>query len=532
MTRIRTQEDETGYVPGEIAIYLLGAQGGVADDFARLHAATNPVLLRYLRVTADGDHAELARTAWTTALPQLQVCPPDDDAWLELVVGAARTAVLAGDGASSLAPAGTSTPPSDVEPDALGHAVAALRACPPAEAEVLAMGAVANLGRDAVSRLTGLEPNTVLTLVLQGQQHLDMSLEVLIASLRVPATPGELADLPFAAGLFAAGFPVLLRPVTPAGLVAAAPAALAAPGRAFGAAATAAPSMVPVGALQQPSVVDIHSLQSSAPASAQRILGTPSRSARAGAAAAAWLLAVGGISTAAAMSGLLSVAIDGILGRDRGPLVTADGPIVPGPLPSTETPNQTPSPGRVPAPTEPSTGTPGSGGGQDGSGGTDQVVSSPRGTEVQVVVAVFNPNPVTPSTPTDTPAPTPTPTEPPATPTPPEVPTPSTPRPPVVPTGNGESKAKGKVQTIGKGSGKARGNGTVKPTATGNGKSKANGKGHAKHQGKHLAKGHAKQHGTHLAKGQATTQGKAKAQAKQALQDQAHGKGHVNKGKH
>src|SRR5689334_20802180 len=142
MTRTRKQEDETGYVPGEITTYLLGAQGGVADDFARLHAVTNPVLLRYLRVTADGDHEELARTAWTAALPQLQVCPPDDDAWLELVVGAARTAVAAGDGASSLAPAGTSSAPSQADPDVLGEAVAALRACPPAVAEVLAMGAV------------------------------------------------------------------------------------------------------------------------------------------------------------------------------------------------------------------------------------------------------------------------------------------------------------------------------------------------------------------------------------------------------
>ena len=526
MTRHRTQEDETGYVPGEIATYLHGAQGGVADDFARLHAATNPVLLRYLRVTADGDHAELARTAWAAALPQLQVCPPDDDAWLELVVGAARTAVLAGDGASSLAPAGPSEAPSDVEPEALGRAIAALRACPPAEAEVLAMGAVANLGREAVSRLTGLEPNTVLALVRQGQQHLPVTLEVLIDSLRVPATPGELADLPFAAGLFAAGFPVVLRPVAPAAVASARAPATPAPVGPFGAAATAGPALVPVGALQQPSVVDIHSLQSSAPASAQRTLGTPSRSARTAAAAAAWLLAVGGISTAAAMSGLLSVAIDGILGRDRGPLVTADGPVVPGPLPST--PGDTPSPGRVPTPTptKPATGPTDSGGGQDGSGGTDEGVSPPRGTGVQVVVAVFHPTPQTPSTPVDTP--TPTPTEPPVTPTAPEVPTPPKPRPPVVPAGNGEGNGNGKGQAIGKGSGNGRGNGTVKPAVAGNG----HGKGHPKHHGKHLAKGHAKHHGKHLAKGHAKhltkAQAKAKAQAKQA---KAHGKGHTNQGK-
>ncbi|GAA2168634.1 hypothetical protein [Pedococcus bigeumensis] len=504
-------------MPGEIAIFLLGAQGGVADDFARLHAVTNPMLLRYLRATADGDHAELARTAWTSVVPQLQVCPADDDAWLELVVGAARTAVLAADGATALAPTGTTTAPSGSEPDSLTQAVAALRACPPAEAEVLAMGAIANLGRDAVSRLTGLEPNAVLALVLQGQQHLRVSLESLIDALRVPATPGEVVDLPFAAGLFAAG-----APASPARLPVAAPApatgALATAGTGAGAA------MVPVGALQQPSVVDIHSLQSSAPASAQRTLGTPSRAARAGAAAAAWLLAVGGISTAAAMSGLLSVAIDGILGRDRGPLVTADGPVVPGPLPTTGRPNGTPSPGRVPTPTpaNPSTGTPGSDG-RVGSGRADQVVELPSGpTRIQVVVASFDPNAETPSTPSETPTPTPTPTEPPAPSPPPEVPTPTTPRPPVVPAGNGEGNGKG--QAVGKNGGKGRGNGTAKPALTGNGHTTHQGK-----QGKHLAKGHGKAGKQAAQKAKAAKQAAKQAAKKAKAAKQA--KGHTNSGK-
>ena len=79
-------------MPGEIATYLLGAQGGAEDDFARLYALTNPVLVRYLRVTADADPAVLAMGAWATALHQLQVCPPEDDAWLELLVGSARIA--------------------------------------------------------------------------------------------------------------------------------------------------------------------------------------------------------------------------------------------------------------------------------------------------------------------------------------------------------------------------------------------------------------------------------------------------------
>lgn len=490
-------------MPGEIATYLLGAQGGVADDFARLHAATNPVLLRYLRVTADGDHAELARTAWVTVLPQLPVCPPDEDAWFELVVGAARAAVLAGDGAASLAPAGTATAPSDLDTDPQAQAIAALRACPPAEAEVLAMGAVASLGRAAMSRLTGLEPAAILALVLQGQHHLPVSLEHLIGVLRAPGTAAEVADLPFAAGLFAAGSPVALVPPVrhPAALPGAAVAVGGAPTAVVGTSAVAASA----GPLHQAAVVDIHSLQSSAPASAQRVFGTPSRSARAGAAAAAWLLAVGGISTAAAMSGLLSVAIDGILGRDRGPLVTAEGPVVPGPLPTTEPPSGGPSTGGPPTPNGGPTDPPDSAGG----GTVDDTVTLPGGSGgPQVVVASFDdPDPSTPSSPT-----TPTPTEPPVTPRTPVAPTtPNSPR-PVVPTVNDDGKAKGK--------------------------------GHAKHQGKHLAKGHAKAKshahpGKHLAKGHAHAKAK-QAKAKQQKQQTGHGKatghgtttGHTNKGKH
>ena len=81
---------------------------------------------------------------------------------------------------------------------------------------------------------------------------------------------------------------------------------------------TAAAVGVPGAALPAASVVDIHSLQSSAPANAARTaLGSPGRSVRVGAGVAAWLLALGGVGTAAAMSGLLSVAVDGLFGIRR-----------------------------------------------------------------------------------------------------------------------------------------------------------------------------------------------------------------------
>ena len=242
-----------------MSTYLLGAQGGVADDFARLYEVTNPVLLRYLQVTADGDHAELARTTWTTVLPELQVCPPDDDAWLELVIGAARTAVSAR-GAARVPSTLRRPRPS---PDDVAQAVAALRACPPAEAEVLAMGAVANLGRAAVARLTGLQPSAILALVLQAQQRLDVSLDKLISVLRVPGTPGRSPTCRSRPACSPLPCPSRSsehrRPPRP-------PSTPRTP-RTLG--ALAAPAAVPVAdALPQPTVVDIRSLQSSAPANA------------------------------------------------------------------------------------------------------------------------------------------------------------------------------------------------------------------------------------------------------------------------
>ena len=501
-------------MPGEIAIYLHGAQGGVAADFARLYEVTNPLLLRYLRVTADGDHAELARTAWTAAVAQLATCAPDDDAWFELVVGCARAAVDAADGASSPSPTDEAAGPPDssqaassvadsavadsavAAPDAVTAAVVALRSCPPAEAEVLAMGVVANLGRESVARLTGLTPSAVLALVLQGQQRLEVSLEELIAVLRVPGTPIELADLPFAAALFSAGLPATPAPVPHAG--AAGPLAVAG----VAAAGTAA---APVRALPQPTVVDIQSLGSSAPAHAAIMgSGAPSRSVRVGAGAAAWLVALGGVGTAAAMSGLLSVAVDGILGgRDTPPLVTAEGPPTPG-TPSTgqPTPGDTPSAGRTPTPTptKRDTATPGPATRQGGSG-TQPVVSQRRQrTGSLVVVASFDPpdrstpttpvgptppiDPTTPTDPTTPPDPT-TPTDP--TPTEPTTPTPSRPggpigRPPV-PAGNGEGDGQGNGGPTGPTSpGRPTGNGN-NGNGNDNGKGKGNGKGNSKGNG-------------------------------------------------
>ncbi|NYG08033.1 hypothetical protein BJ986_002520 [Phycicoccus badiiscoriae] len=318
-------------MPWEIATYLLGAQGGVEDDFARLYDVTNPVLVRYLRVITDAgpdELAELALGAWTAALPQLTACPPDEDAWLELVIGSAAVAAggsLRGEGG------GASTATANPAPDELDRAIEALRACPPDEADVLAMGLIANLGRDATARLTGHEPSAVLALVQRGQEHLPMSLESLTAALRAPARAGEVADLQRVSPLIATA---LAGPVPIAG---GDTEAVQATSVAVALSATHARPGLPVSALTEPSLAELLGMESAAASGVvglsafRSAAGTPSRSARVGVGAGVWLLAVGGVGTAAAMTGFVTAAIDGIFGNhNAAPLVTAEGPATPG----------------------------------------------------------------------------------------------------------------------------------------------------------------------------------------------------------
>jgi hypothetical protein len=397
------------YVPGEIATFLLGAQGGIEQDFARLYEATNPVLVRYLRVTADGDPADLALDAWATALARLKECPADDDAWLELVVGSARVAAgsslrrvhphtsnvvplhdsppvpaesaKSAEAAEAAAPLpdGTNRDSTDsTDRDGVDRAIEALRASPADEAEVLAMGAVANLGRDAMSRLTGHAPREVLALVQRGQDRLPMSFEELIAALRVPGRPDEVADLR------------LVTPLIAAALTGPAPAAAGTGWTPAVATAAAAPteSTAPV----RSNVVTL------TVGSARR---APSRSARVGAGAAAWVLGVGGLGAAAAMSGMLTAVIDGIVGGDGGrPPVTAQGPASPG-TPST---GGGTSPGTPPGGQGVPEGPLDRGPAEPGTGGSTQPVSLPgdfNAVRVELVSYVVPDGP-TPSTPTGT----------------------------------------------------------------------------------------------------------------------------------
>ncbi len=300
---------------------LRGAQSGDAESFTCLYDATNPLLVRYLRVVSDADPAPLAVDTWSRLVDGISLCAAgDDDDWLELAVSTAREQASAATSSGTVAA---------TAPDQLDEAIAALRACGPDVAEVLAMGVVAGLGRDSIARITGHEPTEVLALVLAGQARLGRPLAALSATFGAPATAAEVRDLPVVLPLFTAQAhepppPATTSTASPAlGLLAgsATAAALAGTATAAASAGTATAGTVLAGAARPPGAV----------------VGVSPRLARVGAGAAAWTFAVGGVAAAAALIGVAPAAFDSLFGNggagSQG-IVAAHGPTRTGGVPS------------------------------------------------------------------------------------------------------------------------------------------------------------------------------------------------------
>jgi hypothetical protein len=301
--------------------------------------------MRYLRVVSDADPTPLALATWSTLLHRMPSCvADDDDDWLELATGTARETALA-----SAAIASTATPAPDVTPaapspagtgpesDPVDDGVAALRACGPAVADVLAMGVVAGLGRDSIARITGQEPTEVLALVQEGQGRLALPLESLMATMRVPGSPAEVGDLPAVLPLFAAQSHSPER----AAATTAAYAGSSTAAREVAAAAVAAGVVAAAASPGEHTVIDLLSWGAPAPVTTRAALRRSAQAdvsprwARVGAGAAAWTIAVGGIGAAAAMTGVIPAALHNLFGDEgKGPVVVAHGPIRPGGVPS------------------------------------------------------------------------------------------------------------------------------------------------------------------------------------------------------
>lgn len=455
---------DTGRVAGKFVGFLLGAQGGDEGSLRRLYELSNPVLVRYLRVVSDKAPDDLALTSWAILARRLPTCPADDDAWLEQVVRSARmTAEDAHQRASWIElvdpdevgrPHQATTGQQPAGPSDLDRALEAVRACPSDEAEVLAMRGIAQLGRPAISRVTGHDAAAVADLLHRGLEHAAMPVETLLAALRSPAGPQELADLSVVLGLFT-------RPQTGAGPEPAATSATDHFAWESSPATTAGATRVVRRARTRP--------------------GTPHRPARA-LVGAAVMLTVGGVA-AAAVGGVLPSPLDVLhhFGGGGRPAVSAQGQVhrptpgagEPGSGAAT-TQQQPPSSGRQPT-TNPV-------GGGSGTAPVDTPVVS-----IEVVPASY----VVP-VPTDLAASLPALGAPPAATPPAAPPAPA----PVPPPGAAPSP-------------------TPAPSP---GTGHATGRGHAKHHTArhHTAQGHGKAHAKAHAKAHGKAHAKAKSKAKGA----------------
>lgn len=337
---------------------LRAAQEGSTEAFVRLWRDANPAMTRYLSVVSSADAQDVACESWVTVLRGLPAFAGSEDEWRSQLFAAARAhaaevdhredwALLPGlgiDPALAGEPRPTSRPEPGgrdiVEPEtasSLGTALAALRALPRDEAEVLLLRHVGLLGDDAIGVTMGGGPEAVRTLAEQAEERLGAGLGEVLTGLTGPARGVELADEAAVLTLYRAmtgpsragatprgesldveeGIVVSLAPIDDA---TARPPAFAAPLRPSGAAPGGYPPATKVVALRRTAL-----------------------GAGASVAASAVVLGLGGLS-AAAYTGVLPDPVQDVMSRVIGAPPAHEPPHAVASSPATATPTVAPAP--------------------------------------------------------------------------------------------------------------------------------------------------------------------------------------------
>jgi DNA-directed RNA polymerase specialized sigma24 family protein len=203
-------------IGGGFAGVLRAAQEGSAEDFACLWRDANPAMTRYLCVLCSADAQDVAVESWVTVVRGLPAFAGSEGKWRSQLFAAARAhaaevdqreewALLPGLGIDA-ALAGEPRPEIRaeaagdgviVEPEtesSLGKAVAALRAIPRDEAEVLLLRHVGQLGDDAIGTTVGASPEVVSALAAQAEERLAAGFAEVLTGLTGPARDVELSD--------------------------------------------------------------------------------------------------------------------------------------------------------------------------------------------------------------------------------------------------------------------------------------------------------------------------------------------------
>jgi RNA polymerase sigma-70 factor (ECF subfamily) len=170
----------------DFAERLAAARDGSEASFAALWRELNPPLLRYLRVIAPQDADDLASETWTTVARKLDRFSGDEDRFRAWVFVTARRRALdhfrrerrrpavpvdPGDLRDSAA---TARGPSDDVVDTFGtaEAIALIARLPRAQAEVVALRAIAGLDVAQVAEVVGKRPGAVRVLAHRGLRTL------------------------------------------------------------------------------------------------------------------------------------------------------------------------------------------------------------------------------------------------------------------------------------------------------------------------------------------------------------------------
>lgn len=190
---------KTPSVIGEdFAGVLAAAQRGDEGAFARLWRDTNPPLLRYLGVVSRGDPDDVAAETWASVARGLTRFHGDEEHWRAWLFATARRRAVddgrrrarsrdlaVGDGAdldelcADVRAARTPADPADVVVvhQAVEEALAAIRALPPLQAEVLMLRLVAGLSSDVVAELVDSTPGAVRVAAHRGLKRLSQQLD-------------------------------------------------------------------------------------------------------------------------------------------------------------------------------------------------------------------------------------------------------------------------------------------------------------------------------------------------------------------
>ena len=176
---------------------LAAAQSGDETAFASLWRDVNPVVVRYLRVTAPQMADDVASETWLQVVRDFAKFSGNESAFAAWVLRIARNRAIdwlraqARRPAEPVAveklahlPALEETAAAALESLGTETALALIASLPPTEAEIVALRVISGLDVDSVARIVGKKPGTVRVATHRGLRRLATALGEQLPSAR------------------------------------------------------------------------------------------------------------------------------------------------------------------------------------------------------------------------------------------------------------------------------------------------------------------------------------------------------------